>query len=523
MRIKKNFLIYFFLVFIFLLYLKIDFRLIENITCCGDDFDYYTHAKTIAVDGDFDYSNNIEDDPYFYKFENTIAPKGFVGAGILSAPFLLLGNILNDNISNNSLLNYEILFYSLSSVFYFALSYIFLKTSFNLLKLKIGKFVILLLLFGSGLPYFAFERYSMTHTYEVFINSLLFYLTIKFIKEDDKRKLNIIILLLSISVCLGILIRWTNYYLLLLPFLYKLLINEVVPTSKKFRHYISCYISPVVSILIFCYLSISIYGRLIIDPRKIYGESKSVSDMVGLEQNIFSLLKDYTFDILNILFGNEFGLFWISPIIFLFVPFIFIFMFKKKYIIAFILTFIFIQTFGIVIIWQTTASSYGYRYLFSIIPISIISFIVLNQKKDYDFIKYYVYPMSIFSSFSVLFFETNIGTQLSLTEVENSFGRITRYTQPDYVTGYLSSFLNFQSYQIIFLTSFLGLILFKVLLVFIDSTSLLNFLNSFGLPIENPDFIRFYENVQNVEYLKLIIVLVFLSTLCSFILKREIK
>ena len=51
MRIKKNFLIYFFLVFIFLLYLKIDFRLIENITCCGDDFDYYTHAQTIAVDG----------------------------------------------------------------------------------------------------------------------------------------------------------------------------------------------------------------------------------------------------------------------------------------------------------------------------------------------------------------------------------------------------------------------------------------------------------------------------------------
>ena len=32
---------------------------------------------------------------------------------------------------------------------------------------------------------------------------------------------------------------------------------------------------------------------------------------------------------------------------------------------------------------------------------------------------------------------------------------------------------------------------------------MLNFLNSFGLPIENPDFIRFYENVQNVEYLKL--------------------
>ena len=75
--------------------------------------------------------------------------------------------------------------------------------------------------------------------------------------------------------------------LLLTPvaFLYKLLINEVVPTSKKFRHYISCYISPVISILIFCYLSISI--EVINNCSRSYGESKSVSDMVGLEQIYF--------------------------------------------------------------------------------------------------------------------------------------------------------------------------------------------------------------------------------------------
>ena len=27
--------------------------------CCGDDFDYYSHAYTIAVDFDFDYSNQL--------------------------------------------------------------------------------------------------------------------------------------------------------------------------------------------------------------------------------------------------------------------------------------------------------------------------------------------------------------------------------------------------------------------------------------------------------------------------------
>ena len=48
-----------FLVLIFLLFLKIDFRFEEGIFCCGDDHDYYAHAETIVVDFDFDYSNQF--------------------------------------------------------------------------------------------------------------------------------------------------------------------------------------------------------------------------------------------------------------------------------------------------------------------------------------------------------------------------------------------------------------------------------------------------------------------------------
>ena len=43
-----------FLVVIFLLFLKIDFRFEEGIFCCGDDHDYYAHAETIVVDFDFE-------------------------------------------------------------------------------------------------------------------------------------------------------------------------------------------------------------------------------------------------------------------------------------------------------------------------------------------------------------------------------------------------------------------------------------------------------------------------------------
>ena len=137
MKNKQNLTIYFFLVLFFLLFLKIDYRFIDNITCCGDDFDYYIHAKTIALDNDLDYSNNLENDPYFYKFNDVIAPKGFIGSGILSAPFLYIGSILNKYIVNNNLFNYEIIFYSLSSIFYFFVKHNIAQQYLRKIKLKL--------------------------------------------------------------------------------------------------------------------------------------------------------------------------------------------------------------------------------------------------------------------------------------------------------------------------------------------------------------------------------------------------
>ena len=49
-----------------------------------------SHALTIAVDKDFDYSNQLTpNDASFY--DEKIAPLGFFGTGMLSAPFLFLG------------------------------------------------------------------------------------------------------------------------------------------------------------------------------------------------------------------------------------------------------------------------------------------------------------------------------------------------------------------------------------------------------------------------------------------------
>ena len=68
----------------------IDYRFETTIKCCSDEYDYYSHAATIVNDFDLDYSNqNIRDFKYTKYGKNT--PIGFFGSGLLSAPFLLIG------------------------------------------------------------------------------------------------------------------------------------------------------------------------------------------------------------------------------------------------------------------------------------------------------------------------------------------------------------------------------------------------------------------------------------------------
>ena len=187
MQLNKK--IYFILLFFVLFVVfKMDYRYLNELRCCGDDFDYYSHAYTIGVDFDFDYSNQlVVDHPETMNFNGKIAPRGFVGTGILASPFLFIGNIF-DGIFKDSVISYKIIFYSFSPVFYILLSLNFLIRSLHELNKKPNNFLIMSIIFGSGLSFYAFERYSMTHVYEAFIITLIFYLVVK-INSDIKKKI----------------------------------------------------------------------------------------------------------------------------------------------------------------------------------------------------------------------------------------------------------------------------------------------------------------------------------------------
>ena len=167
LRNKK--LVYLFLITFLLLLLKIDYRLIEEINCCQDDHDYFMHAETISVDFDLDYTNQLTGfESKRFNNNGKIAPKGFLGTGLLSAPFLFIGNFLDNLIPNTNLMNLGILFYSFASIFYLFLSIFLLRSILKQNNYNEKTFFIFLWVFGSGLPYFAFERYSMTHVFEIF-------------------------------------------------------------------------------------------------------------------------------------------------------------------------------------------------------------------------------------------------------------------------------------------------------------------------------------------------------------------
>ena len=126
---------------------------------------------------------------------------------------------------------------------------------------------------------------------------------------------------------------------------------------------------------------------------------------------------------------------------------------------------------------------------------------------------------SIFSTISILFFETTEGTQLSLEYTTNSFGRLARYTQPLYLQGYLASFTEINSYLKIFTTSFLGAIIFKFIFIFIEKVKFIALLESFGLPVDNEDFIIYLSEVSEINMYKFSSVVIIIYILASWLTK----
>lgn len=523
MRITKNFFFSFIFLFVFLTFLKVDFRFTDNIYCCSDDFDYYMHAETISQDFDFDYSNQLKGlETKRFNKNNKPAPIGYVGTGILAAPFMFIGGLIDKFLSSSGIMNYKFLIYSISPIFYLSASYILLIKSLNILNLKFDNLKFLIFFLGSGVTYYAFERFSMTHSYEFFTTSLLIYSCAKYYEKSNLN--NKYAMLIPIAIFFGLATRWTNYFLLIIPIILKLILKS----EKKLIVNPYFVLTSVASLSTFLYLSYAIYGVISLDPRTSYQVSSSVVEIAQIQVNK-NIYIEYFDRIINIFVTKEFGIIYFMPIL-AFTVFITIFLIFKNiltknkfdkaglyYLIACF------QPLLIVAIWRSTGSAYGFRYLLTLYPLSIIFYFYLKKRYGFFFIDKVIIIFSILSILSLLFFETTPDTQLSLERIYNSFGKYTRYTQPNYLLGLFKSFIIFDSYLKIFTTSFFGAICFKFLIVVFGKNNLVDLLGNFGLPTSNPDFIIYLENLELISADKFIFLILFGLSIYIYMLKKLVK
>ena len=492
MKIIKSIL----LLIIILLVIKVDFRLESDIYCCSDDFDYFSHAETIALDFDFDYSNQLEgyEKARYYK-NDKIAPIGFVGAGLLASPFLLLGDLLDNLFEVKKYVNFKILIYSFSSIFYLLLTFVYLVRIKNKIYPSLQNKHLLLLLLGSGVTYYSFERYSMTHIYELFTITMICYFSLVVQEDLTKKMVRKYLFLLSFFIFLGFHVRWVNYFIFFIPYFVPKLLNKKKITFYKHWELL-IYASFFVGLTLL--LNREIYGVVTINPNYVY--SSGVVNSVGdLFINFLESVKSF----ILIIFSLEFGIFYFSPIIFFGLLLVCVnFLTNPLRIENLLGLLIFLQVFVIVVLWKGTAASYGFRYLLCLTPLSLIVFFNFLERSSPNFskriLKILIF-LSIFSFISTIFFETTELTQLSLDEKINSFGKSVAYTQPEYLKGYIFSFFSLNAYLKILVTSFFGFLSFNLLFKIVNPTDFLNFIEQYSLNLNDQKVIDLLNKYAEME------------------------
>ncbi len=435
------------------------------------------------------------------KLNDSPVPVHPIGSGIFAAPFVFISNYLSNQINLDSVVSLNYFIYSLIPILYLYLSLKMMFKIFSSKKIEIDIIYLIILALGSGVSYFAFERFSMSHVYEFFGQVLIFYLIFQFENTKSKSNKNFLLYLIPIFLFLVFSIRWSNYHVFISPFIYAIVFDKKL-TKKFFSVYFFSGI--VTGLSIYYFISYQLYGVLTFNPSDLFlqVENRLADNYERFFQPelFFDNLKLIWESLLVILFGYEFGVIYFSPIIFIGFLSFFIFLYKRKYILSLTIFIVSFVPFMGVVVFQNTAYSYGYRHLYSLTPIYILFLIKFLNKNL--FIKRYLIVFSIFSIISQIFFEASQESILYSEYVINSFGQETKFANPDYLPGLLKSFIKVDSYLNVIFTSFLGILIIKALGYI---TPPVEFINNFRTP--NEDIIRLVDNSESISLFFLLILL----------------
>ena len=107
--------------------------------------------------------------------------------------------------------------YSIAPIFYLLISILLLiQKSMKVLNINYNKNLLLIAIFGTGISYYSFDRFSMSHIYEFFGTSFLIYLSAYSLEKKSSSRIVYINFLIGFLMFFFLAIRCLNNQFLLI-------------------------------------------------------------------------------------------------------------------------------------------------------------------------------------------------------------------------------------------------------------------------------------------------------------------
>lgn len=359
-----------------------------------DSRSYLSHAMTIALDFDMDYSNELRSGLARNRY---IAPHP-IGSGLMAAPFMGLFSII-DRLNNHPIINdhhdykysWSIFGFILSAYLYFFLGIYLYWDSFKIIFGKVSSFLIAFFALSTGIAFYVLNTTVTCHAFEFAGVAFLFWTSVKLFFSKQGKTMWLAVLTAAITI--NLLIRCNNLNLIIVPFfLYFFLLisqKEKIGHNTIYATIFRLTVAIASACILFSLYNLYFFNSIYPSASQIYGGNvKSISqyNLIGAVLHLLELAPNT----LLLIFGSEFGILYSNPM--LVFGFVFMLLFLCKNInkdnrilcgLA-ICSFIVYYAFDVCIVlwWQTTGSGYGYRYLYPLYPLALLGVLLWINRSE---------------------------------------------------------------------------------------------------------------------------------------------
>lgn len=374
-----------------------------------DAASYTAHAFTLGLDADLDYENEPYDRNGYFN-SRTGLPSHPIGPGVLAAPFVAVFSIVDRFLGHPVISDHNEYIFSwsrfglfISGVVYFLLGLLLYRDLGRRLAPRLHPIFILLPGLGSGVVYYVYHDGYLGHSFQFFSLALVVWASaVSWLRIAAGKPASAYMFLCTFSVALTHLIRPADVNVVLLPILTASVISVFHRPgdniSAVWKTFLSRYlVALILALSALALLYVFLYGTPFPLPSDMYGSKgnvKAVSALnssadgastLGAAVSLISTVIQRVSYIPAIIFSSEFGVFFTNPIVVLGLAILVVSLLiaalkrvtESAFAMAVVIAYIAVPV-AVVLYWQTTASAYGWRYLFSLIGVGYIGLIATH-------------------------------------------------------------------------------------------------------------------------------------------------